>query len=665
MKLRTIYICAIACLISLPSFSQNWKEGKVPSVQKNGVILNNPWSGGFGAPLVHLAENRIWVWEMEGDFFQSWEGNLPLSTNFTSSTEKQHLGIENADWVRFHEIEDQLILLISLNGTLRYSVYNLNSKSLEVENEVLQAQFPIGNGDTIRTFIPTLPLNIPLLMDREGDGDLDIFTFNANTQGVDLYENNSGTWDQFNLLRVSECWGKMEEDFGVNSVILNRPCNSKLNKSGKHAGGNIGGYSVGDTSYLYIGSLLHNNINAVFVDQRTNPKQDSAFFERESFPSKAPIDIDKFPGFSPNSAGTHAALSPNGVGISTTKTPLQLFQNAGGKWANIDSSFLQDQHIDVGFGAFPSAVDWNGDGLEDLFISGGKRENNLTTASYELYLSANEHLIYQSITIPTLDEIKEGISIDFGDVSADGIPDLLLGLENGGLRYSLGTKSGDNLVFGKLEKLPLDREDSIRVSGKTVARWLDFNTDGLLDILVSTPQKMQLFLHNGFDFTEDEEMSDSLTALAKSAFYTNPVQFGIRGNEIWISQPRIQGIYPSTLTSESINGSENSAKNGSLLFTNNTVYIGTEAGGVQVKELLLNGTGETWGNLYPNPSKKGDFIFIHGLEGPFSYQVINLQGQVISERETKGVIQEFLYPGLYFICIVQGEKSKTHKWIVE
>ncbi|MFT5336037.1 MAG: hypothetical protein ACJAY8_000205 [Sphingobacteriales bacterium] len=665
MKLITLYLCVFGCLINQPCFPQLFEDGSIPSVVKNDQTLNYPWSGGFGAPLVHISDSRIWVWEMEGNFYQIWEGDLPNSATFTPSTANHLLNIKDADWVRFHETENQLIALISLNGTLRYSVYNLSSFTLDVDNEVLQAEFPTIGGETIRTFIPTLPLNIPLLMDREQDGDLDICTFNANSQGVDFYENNSGQWDQFDLVRVSECWGKMEEDFGVNAVILNRPCNNKSIKSGMHAGGNIGGYSVGDTSYLYVGSLLHNNINAIFVDQQFTPKEDSAFFEREHFPSKAPINVDKFPGFSPNTAGNYAALSPNGIGISSTINPVQLFKNTGGKWANIDSNFLQNQHIDIGFGAYPSKVDWNGDGLEDFFVSGGKRVNNLSSASYELYLSTNGKLEFLDVAIPTVDAIKEAVNIDFGDVSRDGIPDMLLGLENGGLRYALGTRSGQNLVFGKLEKLPLDREDSIRVAGKTVARWLDFNSDGLLDILVSTPQRMQLFLHNGFDFSEDQHMSDSLTELAKSAFFTDPVQFGIRENEIWGSQPQIHRIYPVQLGSNSISGLENTAHNGSLLFCENTVFIGTPAGGVQASEFSLTPSPRLWGNLYPNPNKNGDFLFVGGLEGPFNYRVINLQGQIIRERKSEGVIQEFLYPGVYFIQIHQGGNSKSFKWIVE
>ena len=155
------------------------------------------------------------------------------------------------------------------------------------------------------------------------------------------------------------------------------------------------------------------------------------------------------------------------------------------------NNFLQEDEIDLGFGAAPAFLDRNGDGVPEYLVVA--THGNF----YGLFDYSDSLVLYQNISAKTDKPVFKMISKDwlglgknkymdlipaFGDLDGDGKIDLLLGQANGKLIYyhNKGTASTDNFVHEANTFI----EDSIDVGNRSAPAIEDIDGDGIADIIV-------------------------------------------------------------------------------------------------------------------------------------------------------------------------------------
>ena len=167
--------------------------------------------------------------------------------------------------------------------------------------------------------------------------------------------------------------------------------------------------------------------------------------------------------------------------------------------------------ISVGHNSAPSVVDWNNDGLPDLVT--GRLEGIPTC----LYLYINESVTGEPLFNETDTVFCSGEPIhlyasypDFGDLTNDGLLDLIVGSTTGRIPCYINCGSADNPVFEKYEDLTADG-DVINFFSYVRPSICDWNEDGIPDILVGDyTGSIFLFLGEPSTGVEEAEVACSL-----------------------------------------------------------------------------------------------------------------------------------------------------------
>jgi hypothetical protein len=159
-------------------------------------------------------------------------------------------------------------------------------------------------------------------------------------------------------------------------------------------------------------------------------------------------------------------------------------------------SFLQDEMIDLGSGAYPVLYDMNGDGLLDLIIGNYGYYDSTTSDGYNItshYSASVAYFknigtkykpVFQLVTNDLAGLRKLGYTSlipSVGDINGDGKPDIILGTSNKILIYLENNSiSSDSLTFSP----PIVNYKSLSVPEYAAVQLFDLNKDGLLDLIV-------------------------------------------------------------------------------------------------------------------------------------------------------------------------------------
>jgi hypothetical protein len=226
---------------------------------------------------------------------------------------------------------------------------------------------------------------------------------------------------------------------------------------------------------------------------------------------------------------------------------------------------VQIQHFGGQLGSSMAVVaDLNGDGVADLIagvphhITDPDTDTAIINAGKALVFSGKDGAVLFTLTDPTAEEDgKMGTAVaGLGDVDADGVPDLLLGvpgkdiggedgLSNVGLAYVFSGKTGQ--VIRTLNHPSLGGAEAGAAFGSAVANAGDINGDGVTDILIGAPGDGHVFVFSGktgdLIFTIVSPVEDSLPSFGaavaggkdfnrdrKPDFVVGaPLQAGLRG----------------------------------------------------------------------------------------------------------------------------------------
>ena len=361
----------------------------------------------------------------------------------------------------------------------------------------------------------------PAIIDVDGDGDLDLLTFGVMGTFIEKHRNLSmeryGCRDSLVFERTDSCWGfvaENEEDnlmyldtclFGYGLVV---PCDDWRHRGATVTVNDLNGDGLldlllGDVDYPGLTLLINggDETTAVMVSQTS------------LFPSQQPVHLFSMPApfFTDidNDGVDDLLVSPFDPDPMASEglNSVWLYLNRGSgslpDFQLVTRSFLQEQMIDVGTGAYPVIVDLDGDGLLDVVMG---TIGNIDSTWYQygsLEVRRQAHLtwmrnvgtadspIFSMESFPhSMPELEGmlGLVPAFADLDGDGRLELLV-----------GTASGRMLLFDDDGSL-LD-DDFLHYDRPWSAPFFyDVDGDAMVDLVVGNVTGRLTFYHgeNGF-----------------------------------------------------------------------------------------------------------------------------------------------------------------------
>ena len=396
--------------------------------------------------------------------------------------------------------------------SLGIKVYKNTSNGESISWSLASNFLTFGNGSNIQL----APSDIPGIADVNGDGSLDILTFRfGNANSIDLYL-NTGACGNLTFERTERRWGDFEE-CGCNNFVFGESCPipSSINDEFSDQGiTHIGGKTIlvfdadndGDmdliTSDETCETLLflenEGDLNeARMTDTKNFPLINPAGFP--FFPSAFMEDIDQ-DGLDDLLIATNA--DENTGNLIELSQHIKVYANVGTEVQPIyetSQPFLQNEMIDLGEHTYPSFVDYDLDGDQDLFVGNkGLLKNDMLTASIHVFENIGNPISpsFQLINSDFLDLSALGytfIKPQFIDIDNDQDQDLIY-------QRTLSFSQVNIILRENLGDFEFGPEQIMNIGSTTNDNpyFYDLDQDGDLDILLGKQfGSLSLFINQG------------------------------------------------------------------------------------------------------------------------------------------------------------------------
>ena len=187
-------------------------------VSKNSQQLNRSWEGGLNYPIFSNID-------MDGNGLDDLVGfdksgnRLVAFKNTDLSFEPINLDLTLDRWVLFRDFNCDNFpdIFTGTSGGIR--VYK-NNGDFTFTLESIQIQSDLG---LFTSNLLVANEDIPGIVDLDGDGDLDVLTFEINGVYLEYHKNlsveNSGSCG-LTFKKESDCWGRFEENATTNKIVL-------------------------------------------------------------------------------------------------------------------------------------------------------------------------------------------------------------------------------------------------------------------------------------------------------------------------------------------------------------------------------------------------------------------------------------------------------------
>ena len=549
--MNTKYLISSFCLLPfafclLPSaFSQSYTRTDSIPVKVNGNWLKNPWVGGHN--YVQLSDidinfdgiKDLFVFDRTGHKITTYiNGASPNTIDYYDSTAKYGALFPHLEnWV--------LIRDYNCDGKPDIFTYSITVAGIKVWRNTSSGgnlQFTLQTPYIKSNYCPSVAklyvsaMDIPTIDDVDGDGDLDVLTFDMSSTNVEYHINKSKelgyTCDSllFYLDCSGGCWGNFQESSSNCSINLNacrmgNPSNTPPNlpkgeefaRASSPPLGELEGVSlhtgscslcldmdadgdkeilIGDVSCCSM-SLLSNGgsaSSATIISKDTNFPSANIPVTLTMFPCGSFVDVN-------NDGKRDLIVAPNAPNVSVDNESIWYYENIAADNAPIfwrrKRSFLQEDMIDVGSGANPVFFDFDNDGLTDLLVSNYKMISdscpspgnsfginafrNIGTISIPAFELVTTNYANLSTQLPNV----SGKHLTFGDLDNDGDADMFIGVSNGFIHYFTNTGgTGAALFTLSAQNYPTTTGAPIDVGNYATPQLLDADRDGDLDLII-------------------------------------------------------------------------------------------------------------------------------------------------------------------------------------
>lgn len=380
-------------------------------------------------------------------------------------------------------------------------------------------QFPITGGFT-QIYVSSIDL--PAVADIDGDGDLDLLTFEPEGSLLQYYQNQAKEEglpaDSLKYIRKDVCWGKFREnEFSQEITLSSDPfsCASGFTGSDtqglRHSGSGVLAFDAdgdGDMD-LILGDLANKHItflkNGGTKDNAWMTSQDIRFpvydvpVEIEIFLSAFFVDVD-------GDGKRDLIITPNEAFNAENKDHVWFYRNTGTDQVPVfnlvTKNFLMDEMLYFYNGSHPAFFDEDGDGLMDILVGtngiiapGGRRLHRMALMKN---IGTKDSPAYEVVTedylgFSAFDEFTGRFAPAFGDLDGDGDVDLMIGDVRGFLYYLENTAGAGNPVDFKN---PVYRYSNIFIGQNAKPQLIDLDADGLTDLVIGEKNNQFNFLKN-------------------------------------------------------------------------------------------------------------------------------------------------------------------------
>ncbi len=490
-------------------FSQIFPGGNI-EVTENGQQLANPWAGGLDLPQFSATDldfdgkEDLVIFDKKGNKWLVYLNQGNAQFKYAPQYEKLFPEVINLALLRDFNCDGYADIFAHTNFGIQVfkNTHQGGNPSFVLEKSILKYEASWGMNNIYK-----FNNDIPAIEDFDGDGDIDILSFDLLGTTIPYYKNlsveNGFSCDSFIYEESTVCWGHFKESNSDNSVQLNFMCkgNGSLSSHSSleaemHTGSTLAVLDedndgdkdllLGDVAYDNLIFLKNGGTN--FIANMVSVETD---FPAYNTPIKVPIFPASFYVDVNNDGQKDLLVSPNSYTSAVNKDCVWYYENTGNanaKFSLKKRNFLVETQIDYGSYSNVTFFDHNADGLLDMIIGNGFIYDDLGGTNGSLYYYENTG----TATKPAFTLMNENyggvanfgleyMKPTFGDIDGDGDDDMIIGAADGALHlFNNNGGAGNSAIisFTSVNYFNID------IGTHSTPQLVDLNEDGLLDLII-------------------------------------------------------------------------------------------------------------------------------------------------------------------------------------